>query len=486
LATLALLSACGGDNGGLYVIDSEILVTPAIADVGDVPVGQPLVFTLQIDHIAGADVNLRGVDVFNVAGDGFSFVGDLPLIPHYGTTTVELVYDPPEGGYDRAVATIISDAIANPQITVEVRGHGVQAALDRWPSVLDFGAVGSGRTVLEAVSVFNDSGVDVTLADATATGAGFAVDEAFPMVVAAHQTVSVDVRYSAADTLSSEGELVFDFGGAGALSAVPLRANACTTGAAALYDVDGDGWATCAGDCDDGDAGVHPGHPERIDNVDEDCNGLVDDGTVAYDDDGDGFAERDGDCNDHNASISPARAEIIGDGIDNDCDGVADVGSDDRDGDGVAAGAGDCNDSDGAIHPGADELADGRDNDCDGVVDEGTVLYDDDGDGYCESTVTPCSDGAGLRDCDDSVQDLNGDGHLDGTATSPRAVELPDGRDNDCDGAVDEGTNRGDDDGDGFTELGGDCDDTNPDVNPGHFEVRGNGVDDDCDAATLD
>ncbi|HNH50598.1 MAG TPA: putative metal-binding motif-containing protein, partial [Myxococcota bacterium] len=36
-----------------------------------------------------------------------------------------------------------------------------------------------------------------------------------------------------------------------------------------------------------------------------------------------------------------------------------------------------------------------------------------------------------------------------------------------------------DDDGDGFREIDGDCDDTNPDAHPGQYELC-NGFDDDC------
>jgi len=268
-------------------------------------------------------------------------------------------------------------------------------------------------------------------------------------------------------------------------------------------DLDGDGITAAAGDCDDFDPDRRPGAPETANGEDDDCDGIIDEGTEFYDDDGDGFCEvfpcinglPPGDCVDGDPLINPGMVEDLTDFFDNDCDGVLDAGTLDVDGDGYTADGADCNDNDPTVYPGATEVPDAIDNDCDGFVDEGTVLFDDDGDGYCEDP-TACTDPGSLPgDCDDTTDDLFPvDLIPDGRPTHPGAVELPDWRDNNCSGTVDEGSSARDDDGDGYTEVGGDCDDSDPLDNPGIGNACGgpgaaacappelpNGVDDDCD-----
>jgi hypothetical protein len=89
-------------------------------------------------------------------------------------------------------------------------------------------------------------------------------------------------------------------------------------------------------DCDDSNANVFPGGDEGDpdnggipDGEDNDCNGIVDDPYLDLD--GDGYTESEGDCNDADpaddpsaASMSPGAAEVCGDGIDNDCNGLID------------------------------------------------------------------------------------------------------------------------------------------------------------------
>lgn len=139
-------------------------------------------------------------------------------------------------------------------------------------------------------------------------------------------------------------------------------------------DDDADGFGEdgeTAFDCDDTDINSFPGAAERHDGRDNDCDGVIDEGTEGYDDDGDGYSEDGGDCDDNSAEVYPGALEIP-DYKDNNCDGTVDESTTlaDDDGDGYSESEGDCDDRDIEVHPGAVEYCDGLDNDCNGLLDE--------------------------------------------------------------------------------------------------------------------
>jgi hypothetical protein len=459
LALLPLLVACGQEFD-VHAFEAEIEVTPEVTDLGAVAVDSTTHFVLHVVHLEGEDVTLEAVEVDNVEGDYFSFDGELPVLEPEQIAELSLSYTPREVGYHFAEVTVRSDALED-AITVLVRGQAAEAAASLFPPRVDFGPAELDETVTAELFVSNEGQVDLQLVAVQLEPRPFTVASPLPLQIPAGQQVPVELAYTALDTARALGSalLELDVGGL-ELEPVALVANDCEAGDASLYDRDGDGYAACGGDCDDREASTHPGAEEWYDGVDQDCDGIVDEGTEGYDDDGDGYTELDGDCNDGDAEVYPGAPEDYSNGIDDDCDGAVDSNFTDLDHDGYAPEGGDCDDSDPAVNPGRAETEDGVDNDCDGDIDEGTRAYDDDGDGYTETG----------GDCDDTDSD-----------SYPGAPEQADFVDNDCDGTVDEGTTHSDDDGDGYTEIGGDCDDSDPTVNPSVLETTGDGVDNDCD-----
>jgi len=336
-----------------------------------------------------------------------------------------------------------------------------------------------------------------------------------------------------------------------------LDANVCTEELIETYeDTDGDGFGDEAtlteacgavpagrvieiGDCDDGDLSVAPDAPETCNGIDNNCNGIVDDGlpTNPYfaDSDSDGFGDPevmlsacstpagyvadDTDCDDTIAASNPGELEIC-DTLDNDCDGLIDDEDPDvdpttmtdwhpdSDGDGFGGDSGfvsrcegppgavddgsDCDDSDPDVNPNGTEVCGGGDENCDGLVDDADPALDPltttpwfldfDGDGFGDVTnsIDACAAPSGYvanpDDCDDS---------------DPLATLLTDWYlDVDLDG-FGAGASIGQFcsqpyPGTASDTFGLDCDDNDAFIFPGNVETCGDGIDNDCDPATSD
>ncbi len=293
------------------------------------------------------------------------------------------------------------------------------------------------------------------------------------------------------------------------------------------------GKAKAGDDCNDTDKTIHPSSGELCDNVDQDCNGVTDEGC---DDDKDGYCDATmvvstplptvcpkgpGDCDDYNSDQNPGAPEVCGNGIDDNCNGSQnDVNAVNCtkfyfDGDAdtyglniaqclcVPAGSytatlnNDCNDSVASIHPGAPEMCStAADDNCNGDTnDPGAVgckvyFFDSDQDGFGLTGLSQCL----CIGANNFTASVGTDCNDTSAAVNPGKPELCDNIDNNCDSKVDEGC---DDDGDKYcdstmTTVGlpnvcpygaGDCNDNNANANPGFVEQCDN-IDNNCNAQT--
>jgi hypothetical protein len=190
-----------------------------------------------------------------------------------------------------------------------------------------------------------------------------------------------------------------------------------SAGAIVACEEELEGYAASAGDCNDADAAISPGAAEICNEVDDDCNDLVDDnptdaGTYHADLDGDGYGST------ANSIVS--------------CDMPA----------GYIEDGSDCNDVESMINPSATEYCDLVDNDCDGDIDEPDAqdaqdfYADADNDGYGNPDAVnhqcylPENHSENNTDCDDSLEEVN-----------PGEEEICfDGLDNNCSGSPDQCT----------------------------------------------
>ena len=235
-------------------------------------------------------------------------------------------------------------------------------------------------------------------------------------------------------------------------------------------------------DCNDTNDQIYPNAPEILNYVDDDCDGLWDEGFNQTDSDADSLndyeefhiygtdynlQDTDGDMLDDGEEILQYQSNPLIYDNDTDLDGFYWFQ--------------DCNDTNDQINPNAVELLDAIDNDCDELIDEDFVDLDRDNDQlpdlvefYTMNTdpLDNDTDDDGLEDgfeiltvgSEPTMFDTDGDGLSDGvevleTNTNPRIPDL-------------------DEDGDGFRWFE-ECNDNDISINPDADEIW-NGIDDNC------
>ncbi|MCK6573893.1 hypothetical protein L6V77_22680 [Myxococcota bacterium] len=271
-------------------------------------------------------------------------------------------------------------------------------------------------------------------------------------------------------------------GACGAACATPNATPVCRDGRCRIERCD-PGWVDADSSAVDGCEAPCEGSTELCNGVDDDCDGDIDE---PYPEVGEPCTSGIGACRAPGRFIcSPDGAGVrcgatplppadeTCNGVDDDCNGTVDEGFD-LDRDGFTRCGGDCDDTSPDVRPGATESCNGRNDDCDARTDEG---YDLDADPFhCGRCGVICAGDAAEMACVGgrcvvetcargfwNIDGLPETGCEYACVPSDIPVERCDGRDDDCNGVIDEDF-----------ELGGPCDGRGA-CGQGRYECRPGG-----------
>ena len=281
---------------------------------------QTILVTPGITNMTPADLDLDGWVDLLVLRDGASWILwgsadglDVARRAQIPTThpAAASVGDLDGDGWTDLVIAQNKDAAGTLEGAVSQIWYGSADGLVLGPELASVGAVGLSMADLDG-----DGALDVVLANGASS---------------TDYTIPSRIYYNDGGAFTDYSEL--DAGymsyvwADGQDTTIPVSTGVCVTVGsdcgATIVDLDEDGYFGPF-DCDDGDAQTYQGATEIVgDGIDQDCDGrdLL---ATEVDDDGDGYAEVDGDCDDTAASVHPGAIEKC-DGTDQDCDGLADA-----------------------------------------------------------------------------------------------------------------------------------------------------------------
>lgn len=278
-------------NGEIFEEDTVIHFQAKVQDSFDAPTDLDVMWSsdVQGDLNSSALPDIEGNILFSTA--------NLDVGTHVVTLTV---WDSDAAQSQATVMLEILDLPEDPTIEI-IQPTGEDSAIESYPFTMIV-QTWDARDDLNTLDVTMESNLDGEICQTNPSTTGMAECDAF-LNAGTHLltfTVENEAGYDASATAYFDVISVLDM------------------------DDDGDGFTENQGDCDDNDPTVNPSQSEVENTLDDNCNGVVDEGTDAFDDDNDGYSENQGDCNDANPAVAPNATEICGNGIDDNCNNTQD------------------------------------------------------------------------------------------------------------------------------------------------------------------
>lgn len=212
-----------GATGGL------LTASPTSISFGNVALGGSSTQSCTVTNTGNSNVTItqgfvNGTE-FKVSSTGGSFNG--VLTPGQGIT-FNVIFAPTTMGSVTGSISIASNA-ANSPLTVPLSGTGVPPALGVSPGSINFGNVTVGNNSSQAVTLTNTGTGNLTVSQATVSGAGFSISGlSLPLTLTARQTITFSATFAPTTAGSASGTISITSNAANSPLIVPLSGTGVT------------------------------------------------------------------------------------------------------------------------------------------------------------------------------------------------------------------------------------------------------------------
>jgi hypothetical protein len=206
--SLLLLTGCQGVAGGSTGAGT-VGVGSGSLNFGTVPIGSSKTLSDTISNNTSSSVTINSIQGL---GSGFQVTGvTLPLLMAAGqTASFSVQYQPTDSG-DPTITISFDGPNAQPIVSLSASGNGVTLGkLSPSPSQIAFGNTNVGSNQTSTVTLSNTRETDLTVTQATMSGAGFSMSNlALPLTLHAAATASVTMTFAPTGAGNFSGSVTF-------------------------------------------------------------------------------------------------------------------------------------------------------------------------------------------------------------------------------------------------------------------------------------